>query len=423
MILNIKEGLNLNTFSLSETNVLTFPIDGLPSKMQEYITDCAKVHQTPMEFFAMSSIMAISASLKNRVYLQTKYRNYAQLWGMLVAPSGVGKSEPISTAFKPIECSDSERFAAYQNQFRQWESDCIAARKEKQPEPIKPYYSQSLVTDVTPEALFNTLFHNSSLTLCRDELSGWFADFGRYAKSGEISHYLSTFNNMQIKINRKQSEPLLIDNPFLNVFGGIQPSVLSKTFSTDSLSENGMIQRFLFVYPNEVKKAKYHEGFINEELKAWYKQFIDEILNYQFPEDCKYYLSIEAERFFIEFSDSMTDKINETPDEYLRAVYSKMEIHCLRLALTVYMAKQFTGEEDGTGYLDAETMKYAIRLCEYFIFTAEKVYSLILGKQSVKKTGVGDLIRSLNIEHPIINQAMFAESLGVTRQYISKILK
>jgi hypothetical protein len=37
----------------------------------------------------------------------------------------------------------------------------------------------------------------------RDELKGWIDDFGRYAKSGEQSNMLSTFNQLPVTYNRK----------------------------------------------------------------------------------------------------------------------------------------------------------------------------------------------------------------------------
>jgi len=73
-------------------------------------------------------------------------------------------------------------------------------------------------------------------------------------------------------------------------------------------------------------------------------------------------------------------------------------------------------------FIKSDTVEYAIRICEYFTFQAEKIYDLIKNPNK-NKLGKGELIRELNKESPIQNQTQFAESLGVTRQYISKILK
>jgi len=78
---NISEGFDLNKINLTDEKkiVPSFPINGLPKRMQELIKDCASVYQSPIEFWAMSFIMATSASIKNRAYLQTKYKNYPHL--------------------------------------------------------------------------------------------------------------------------------------------------------------------------------------------------------------------------------------------------------------------------------------------------------------------------------------------------------
>jgi DNA-binding XRE family transcriptional regulator len=425
-IVNIPEMFNLNEIDLIDNKKIipSFSIDGLPKRIRELIKDCTDVYQSPVEFWAMSFLMATSASIKNRAYLQTKYKNYPQLWAMLVAPSGIGKTEPLNIPFRPIEKYDMFCYNAFLSELKTWREDCAYAKKNKLAEPLKPICKQSLINDTTPEALFQCLFDNGGVTLFRDELSGWFADFGRYSKSGEISHYLSIFNNKQIKINRKGTDVLPIDNPCLNIFGGIQNGVLTKTLLEHGADEDGMSQRFLYVMPEKIIKPKYHIGTVNMDLQNWYNGYITEILNYNFPPDCKYLLSVEAEKLFISFSDKMTDMVNNTGDDYLRSVYAKMDIHCLRLALTVYMAKLFSDEitDDQDMFIKSDTVEYAIRICEYFTFQAEKIYDLIKNPNK-NKLGKGELIRELNKESPIQNQTQFAESLGVTRQYISKILK
>jgi hypothetical protein len=428
IVVNISEGYDFNkiilTDQIQKKIIPAFPIDGLPKQIQELIKDCSNVYQSPIEFWSMSFIMATSASIKNRAFLQTKYKNYPMLWAMLVAPSGIGKTEPLNIPFRPIEKYDMACYDTFLNEIKRWKDECACAKKNKLAEPLKPVCKQSLLNDTTPEALFQCLYDNGGVSLFRDELSGWFADFGRYSKSGEVSHYLSIFNNKQIKINRKGSDVLPIDNPCLNIFGGIQNDVLTKTLIEHGADEDGMSQRFLYVMPEKIIKPKFHAGKVDFNLLNWYDSYITEILNYEFPPDCKYYLSDEAEKLFISFSDEMTDLVNDSEDDYLRSVYAKMDIHCLRLSLTVYMAKQVASEiidDSGYMFIKSDTVQYAIRLCEYFIYQAEKIYDLI--KRPSLKIGKGELLRELNKEFPIQNRSKFAESIGVNKSYITKVLK
>ena len=150
------------------------------------------------------------ANVPDREELQ----NYPQLWVIVVGSSGTGKSDAGRVAFRRISEIDTERYIRYQEDYKEWEAE------EKQGRP--PRWEQMLINDTTPEAMFKALsYAKNGLTLNRDELSGWFSDFGRYNKSGEVGHYLSIFDNQTFSINRKKEQPQLIEEPFLNIYGTI----------------------------------------------------------------------------------------------------------------------------------------------------------------------------------------------------------
>lgn len=107
----------------------------------------------------------------------------------------------------------------------QWKIEVAEAKKTKTEEPDKPTNQQILIDDFTPESLYQTLYDNKdSITLFRDELSGWFADLVDTITTEKYKGIFFMFNNVQFTINRKSQEPLL-HKPFLNVIGSIQPEV------------------------------------------------------------------------------------------------------------------------------------------------------------------------------------------------------
>ena len=158
------------------------------------------------ELWAVAFLTAIATASGKRMYLTVgNYKNYPQLWVIVVGSSGTGKSDAGRVAFRRISEIDTERYIRYQEEYKEWEAE------EKQGRP--PRWEQMLINDTTPEAMFNALSHaENGLTLNRDELSGWFSDFGRYNKSGEVGHYLSIFDNQTFSINRKKEQPQLIKN-------------------------------------------------------------------------------------------------------------------------------------------------------------------------------------------------------------------
>ena len=172
-----------------------FPLENMPTLIRNFAQDIAEVYGVPIEFPAMSIISAFGTALGNKVRLRTgKYTNYPQLWVVVVAPSGVGKSEPLKIAYKPIRDFEKKKHLSFQDKLSLWKSACIDAKGSTQ-QPEKPKQKRMLCSDTTPEALYSLLSENQAITIFRDELAGHFQDFGRYNKSGEVTQHISCFNN------------------------------------------------------------------------------------------------------------------------------------------------------------------------------------------------------------------------------------
>jgi hypothetical protein len=422
----IEENIDLNTISPDPNSLPPFPIWGLPLLLQKLIKQGAAVYGVPQEFFATNILCAVAAAVRKRVIHKDKYTNYPQIWGMIVAPSGIGKSEPLSIAFAPLFKKDSDSDAQYKQEVSKWEAECATVRSNnkksrgnQQPEPPKPRCYQVLIQDTTPEALFKEIAINNGLTLCRDELSGWFSDFGRYNKSGELGHYLSIFNNKQLKINRKSEDMLLVNDPYLSIIGSIQPDILAECMGNRQMTQSGFVQRFLFVFPDEVIKADPNEDIMPPELLADYDNFFKSLS--KIDTQLELTMSVEAKSILMAFRREMARMDRTTDTDYLKSMYGKMEIHIIRLVLIVHVAQMIsdTGEADISG----EVMRYCVELCRYFIATGEKVYHLISEPQRKQAISNEELIKLLDERYDIKSQTKLAEALGVSQQAISKFLK
>ena len=100
--------------------------------------------------------------------------------------------------------------------------------KKNSTNSTRPTFECYLNNDATPEALLSTIGESNGITIYRDELVGWFNDFGRYARSGEVENYLSIYNNTSIRVNRKGENITIINDPFLSVIGTTQPNTLKR---------------------------------------------------------------------------------------------------------------------------------------------------------------------------------------------------
>lgn len=410
----------IQSFSdISDANENIFPMAGLPQIIADFANEIAEVYGVPVEFPALSALCAISAAIRKKFVLNnSKYKNFGQLWVMFVAPPGVGKTEPVSAAFRPLQQLDKISYDDYQKQMIDWKRDALEAKQNKILEPDKPVFKQCLIDDFTPESLYQIMFRNEgAISLYRDELSGWFADFGRYSKNGEVSRYLSIFNNAQFCINRKSEEPIQIPEPFMTICGTIQPEILNATLTNNSLKENGFANRFLYVYPQNIKKQKYREKLPDKNILLKYEQLISHCYNLK-KSTVEYHLSPEAKELFIRFANKTTDLVNNTTDNFLRATYAKMEIQALRISLILQIVRGISNQQEwDNAVIHPEAMKYAIQLCEYF-----NRCILHIGKPFTEKTlTTSDAIRIINREYGITNKQLFADAIGVSRQYISKL--
>ncbi|NDP20796.1 MAG: DUF3987 domain-containing protein [Paludibacter sp.] len=407
---------NLEYSSATDT---VFTLNGMPGVISDYVSDLSRVYGSPKEFFAMSFLVACCAAVRKRAVLDDgKYQNFPQLWVMNVAPSGIGKTEPDKKAFKTLIESDKASYETYKQERNEWRTESTACKKQNLQEPEKPTVKQILIDDCTPEALYLALENNSGLTLHSDELNTWFSNIGRYSKSGEVGRYLSIFDNTSFPINRKADEPIFVHEPYLNIAGGIQPEVLEETLQLNQMRKNGFAQRFLFVYPDRVLKPHYLDASPNQSYMSQYNDLIKYLSNNSFG---TLYLSLEARKRFIAFSNELTDRANVSNSDYLKSMYSKFEIHCLRLALILELIKSYPYGHLNRKSVSYETLAYSIELCRYFIKCGLKVERLgsATSNNTIDKSSVAKFL----VNQSGLSQSEAARLVGFSQQYLNKIMK
>src|SRR6266567_266115 len=101
-------------------------------------------------------------------------------------------------------------------------------------------------TDPTIERLARLLqARPRGMLQVRDELSGLFANMGRYSGGSDRPFWLEAWNGGRHIVERV-STSIVVDHLLIGVIGGFQPDKLAKAFAGD---EDGMYARFLFAWP------------------------------------------------------------------------------------------------------------------------------------------------------------------------------
>ena len=407
----------------------SFPVEVFPKPIQEIITETNKALNYPIDFIGASILYAISVSIGNshRVEIMKGYEQNAVLYLAIVGRAGTNKSHPLSFALNPIEQRDNSKFQKFQHDKQEFEKASNLTKKEREKqgidEPIKPIWEQLLVTDFTPEALIDVHKYNKrGIGVYVDELASWFKNFNRYNKGSEEQFWLSVWSGKPIRINRKTSEPTYIELPFISVAGTIQPAVLNEL--AKDRTENGFLDRLLFVIPNQLKKEYWSETEINPVVIDNWKNIINKLLDVPIIQDEEFNpqseilkFTAEAKQLFFKWQREITDISNKAENVVLSGIYAKMEQYALRFSLCLEMARFACNESDKQA-IGIESVEGAIRLIEYFKNSALKVHSIVSSTNPVDKLPTDKQILYNNLPEYFTTSegVQFAKNSGIAER-------
>ncbi|MGM0569051.1 MAG: DUF3987 domain-containing protein, partial [Elusimicrobiota bacterium] len=226
-----------------------FPVEVFPEDVREVIRATNECLNYPLDFISASILYAASVAIRKKAKVKTPNGWYerAVIYIALVGRPGTNKSHPLSFALEPIRKQDKQAHQEYDQEKSEFEYAQSLSKKEREneglSEPEEPILTKRIVNDITPEALASVHKNNpEGLGVYVDELAGWLKNFNRYSSGGEQEFWLSCFSRKPIIIDRKTSQPIRVDDPFISVAGTIQPGVLNE-FSKENRTSNGFIDR------------------------------------------------------------------------------------------------------------------------------------------------------------------------------------
>ncbi len=373
-----------------------FPVEVFPATVQEIIKATNEDLNYPIDFIGASILYAISVSIGNthRVEIMKNWQENAVLYLSIVGRPGTNKSHPFSFALKPIECRDNLNYQKYQKEKQLYDNISALTKKEREQqgydEPVKPIWEQHLVTDFTPEALTDVhKFNKRGIGVYTDELASWFKNFNRYNKGSEEQFWLSVWSGKPIRINRKTSEPTYIPLPFISVAGTIQPGILNEL--AENRTENGFLDRLLFVVPDNLKKNYWSETELSPDIVENWHTIISTLLDVSIiqdeaknPQPKILRFTPKAKQRLFQWQRELTDLSNKPENEAISGIYAKIEMYALRLALILEMTRYACNESDKQA-VGVESVEGAINLVEYFKNSAVKVHLIISNTNPLEK--------------------------------------
>jgi len=374
-----------------------FPTEALPKAVSDVCVQGARALDVDPAMFAVPALAVLGGAVGATRQVQAKKGHVepAVVWSLVVAKSGTGKSPALRPILAPlrqlqrIASRDYEtKMPAHEREVETHKDDCRIWRRQRREaqkkgedvpprpsRPEEPKHERFVVSDVTVEALAVVLRDNPrGVLLDRDEASGWFGSFNRYARGshGDEAYWIGMFDAGLVIVDRKTSPTIAVPRAAVSIVGGIQPSVFERAIRGAN-TENGIAARFLIARP-PLTTMRYTDEEIPSCALARYSDLVSDLTGLAFNdgEPVTVPLSPAARRRYqnwINAPGGITDRIPKA-NEPVAAALAKVKTYAVRIALLFHCCEDPDGAE-----IPVERMERAIRLADWFDHEAVRLYA------------------------------------------------
>jgi hypothetical protein len=365
-----------------------FPIGIFPVKLQQIIRNVVDSQGINESYFCGALLFAYSLALGKNYKLQLKKGQSikAVLYLALVGRPGSNKSaslEFMMGIFREIEAKYEHEYQALYNEYKQWEETPKGDRSEAYKEAPQP--KEFYLTDSTFEDVFFRLKHNKrGLAIYKDELAGFFKDLDKYNKSGNKENLLTMWSGIAVKVGRKTQNRIFIPDPFLGICGSTQPTVLTALSREFLKGGEGLIDRFLFVYPDNQEKPLYTDNELDIGLYKSLKESITSLV--ELPEKLDENNEIiseiisyqeDARKEMFEWLNFVNKPRIDNSSDIMAGIYTKFDNYIQRINLIIHFIKWSFGESEGKEKINLDTVQKSIKVVDFFISHTLKVQNLV----------------------------------------------
>ena len=410
----------------------SIPIWGLPESLQRIVEEICSSIGSPRDFGVACMFSAAGTALGNRVEAYFgSFHNRPNTWFALVGDSGIAnKTQTISAFYDPIRTVDKEETNEYNKQVYNWKlrQAALSSKKSKgkglQPDEVddsqsqRPRNNTRIMDDTTDDKITRRLCESDAVTWDVDELASVFGTMGRHTKNGSIKvaekNLMKGFDGTRLKQERVSEDFVLqSQNPCLSIIGGIQPDTLINQLKGVDFTQDGLLQRFVMIYPDITYPDEYTAPKSAIRAKTEWKHIVRDLM-------CIDRVTLhETSEAYKTHCDVLTEWLRLQRDSYsdfspMRSLIQKMGYYLCRLSIIVAML-------NGKANINEDAVRYSAECCDVFIRYGERVLRLVTEPQRPRKATRKEAILALNEVAPITNKTMFAKSIGVSKQYISKI--
>ncbi len=395
-----------------------FPLAALPDSVRPWCADVAERMNCPPEFVGVPLLVGLATLAARKVTIRPQQRTdwieRANLWALLIGRPGVMKSPAMVQALAPLERLEAhgarvhaDELMLYDCEERIYTLGKAAAEKEaksklqenraadisqligNEKSPKRPIRRRYLVTDATYEKLGEILAENPDGVLSvRDEIRGLLLHLAKEEQGPARAFYLQSWSGGRYTFDRIGRGTVTVPDARLSMVGCIQPGPLSQFISSAQRGgalDDGMIQRFLIVWPDDPGKWREVDRWPDSAAKRTARDAFDrldslDVSTIGAEQDTDYHghpdgspflrLDDDARELFRDWRRSLEERLRgDELGEPFEAALSKFRKHVPALAITLHLA------DGGTGPITARPMLRALTLGEFFESHARRAYA------------------------------------------------
>jgi len=376
--------------------LMPFPIEVYPGKVQTIVKELSNTIGCPIDIIAgpMLGVFATAIGASRDVKVNNTWSEPSCLWIALILPSGQLKTPAFKNVRKPIADLKRESALQYAEAMKQYEEDKKEHDKKylqyknnpdsydyPETNPELPKDKVLETNDVTKESMSELLSNNPrGLMLFMDELSGFVMSFDQYkGKGSDRQFYLELHNGNDTSTNRKGKATSHAFNPRATIMGGIPPDMLGELKGAFKEKEDGLVPRFLPVFP-EPFQLKKEIGEVDNSIHFAYRKIVEGLYSLELeideigPIPKQIELSKEAFSYFEERRKQTDDESKDLSfPPIIKPSWDKLHGQALRLALILHSLYEVCNYETEQK-INLETMEKAYLLIEYFKGHIKKMY-------------------------------------------------
>lgn len=263
-----------------------------PFAVQQLLNEAEDAFSVPPAVPVATFLALLSCLVGRTRAIEAKpgWTEHGNVWVVLVAPSGLGKTPVAHTFFKPIAEREYLNFLEWKQDYERFELATQDFNRTKKDErgipPQKPRRMQHYLDDATLEALGDALQDNPRGVMWRvDELSGLLSSFDKYSASGKEggtrARLLSAYDCQEWKSGRRDvTRNIHIPAACVSVFGGLQPAMLARSFD-GSDADVGFLPRFMFICAEREKPALWSETFLSAGSEQLLRQVVERLAAFE----------------------------------------------------------------------------------------------------------------------------------------------